>query len=204
MAHMAVSCRTYCSMACLVFSRAHLRTLCCRFIPRMLPKGSLSRMESLLSLILRSQVVCRSSVSLRKKGTYNQGCDRCFLIHRNAGSARARPPLSALSNCKLETVADLPCCRCKKVFDDRETFKVSYPADFILGWDDQKKHDDRAAILSKAFFEDGFEEHVTKFFRENVARLIKQSSLKYAGKRRSIDIVRTQVFSAHIRLFDKP
>lgn len=40
------------------------------------------------------------------------------------------------------------------------------------------------------FFEDNFEANITKYFRTNVADLIKKSSLKFAGTRRSIDIVR--------------
>ena len=88
---------------------------------------------------------------------------------------------------------------CKKVFEDRETFRVMYQAairkctdghDFMIGWDEQKKHDERSAILHKVFFEEGFEKHVTQFFRENVTKLIKKSSLKYPGTKRSIDIVR--------------
>jgi hypothetical protein len=89
---------------------------------------------------------------------------------------------------------------CKKVFEDRESFNVMYQAaikkctdghEFMIGWDEQKQHDDRSRILHKVFFEaDGFEAHVTKFFRENVAKLIKDNSLKYPDTRRSIDIVR--------------
>lgn len=88
---------------------------------------------------------------------------------------------------------------CKKVFEDRDTFRVMYQAairqctdghDFMIGWDEQKKHDERSALLHKIFFEDGFEKHVTKFFRENVVKLIKKSSLKYPGTRRSLDVVR--------------
>lgn len=88
---------------------------------------------------------------------------------------------------------------CKKAFEDRETFRVMYQAairkctdghDFMIGWDEQKKHDERSAILHKVFFEEGFESHVTKFFRENVVKLIKKSTLSYRGNRRSIDIVR--------------
>jgi len=88
---------------------------------------------------------------------------------------------------------------CKKAFEDRDTFRVMYQAairqctdghEFMIGWDEQKKHDDRSAILHKVFFEDGFEKNVTKFFREHVVKLIKESSLKYPGTRRSIDIVR--------------
>ena len=88
---------------------------------------------------------------------------------------------------------------CKTVFEDRENFRVTYQAavrdctdghDFMLGWDEQKRHDERSAKLYKVFLEDGFEANVTKFFRTHVQRLIKQSSLKYSGSRRSIDIVR--------------
>jgi len=88
---------------------------------------------------------------------------------------------------------------CKKVFEDRESFRVMYQAairkctdghDFMIGWDEQKQHDERSAILHKVFFEDGFEKSVTRFFRENVVRLIKENSLKYPGTRRSLDVVR--------------
>lgn len=88
---------------------------------------------------------------------------------------------------------------CKKVFEDRDNFRVMYQAairnctnghDFMIGWDEAKRHDDRSNILHKVFFEDGFEANVTRFFRTNVARLIKESSLKYPGSKRSIDIVR--------------
>jgi len=89
---------------------------------------------------------------------------------------------------------------CQKVFEDRENFRVMYQKalrectdghDFILGVDDQTRHDTRSNILHKAFFENGFEANVTKFFRANVAKLIKDHSIKYSyGSRRSIDIVR--------------
>ena len=88
---------------------------------------------------------------------------------------------------------------CKKAFEDRDTFRVMYQAaiknctdghEFMIGWDEQKKHDERSNILHKVFFEEGFEAHVTKFFRENVVKLIKKSSLAYSGTRRTIDIVR--------------
>ena len=88
---------------------------------------------------------------------------------------------------------------CKKILQDRENFRVMYRdpirevsggADFLIAWDEQKKHDDRRAILEKAFFEDGFEENVSKFFRETIAKLVKQCSLKYPKNRRCIDIVR--------------
>ncbi len=111
---------------------------------------------------------------------------------------------------------------CRKVFEDRENFRVSrrrdsnlstihfrltvgpcfqvmYQAavrvctdghDFMLGWDEQKRHDDRSKMLHSVFFEDNFEANVVKFFSENVRRLIGESSLKYTGPRKSIDIVR--------------
>jgi hypothetical protein len=89
---------------------------------------------------------------------------------------------------------------CKKIFEDREVFRVIYQKairnctanhDFLIGWDDAKRHDTRSSILHKVFFEEGFEANVTKFFRTNVAKLIKDHSLKYSkSTRRSIDIVR--------------
>jgi cytochrome P450 len=88
---------------------------------------------------------------------------------------------------------------CKTVFEDRETFRVIYQKairictdghDFMIGWDDAKRHDERSSILHKVFFEEGFEANVTSFFRINVAKLIKGHSLKYASKRRSLDVVR--------------
>jgi hypothetical protein len=60
----------------------------------------------------------------------------------------------------------------------------------MIGWDDALKHDTRSNILHKVFFEPGFEEHVSAYFSDTVAGLIKKSSLAYNGTRRSIDIVR--------------
>lgn len=60
--------------------------------------------------------------------------------------------------------------------------------DFMIGWDDEKRHNDRSKILHEVFFEQGFEEKVSKYFSSNVARLIQQSSLRYPGTKRSIDI----------------
>jgi cytochrome P450 len=105
----------------------------------------------------------------------------------------ARPP-SGMDIVGVHTQA-----ACKQVFEDRETFVVMYQKavrectdghDFFLGWDQEAKHDPRSNIMHKVFFEDRFEDHVYKFFRENVAKLIKKSSLKYSDSRRSIDIVR--------------
>lgn len=88
---------------------------------------------------------------------------------------------------------------CKKVFEDRENFVVMYQAairqctaghDFMIGWDEQKKHDERSKILHKVFFEDEFEKNVSEFFINNVRNLIKKNSLKGAKGRMSIDIVR--------------
>lgn len=88
---------------------------------------------------------------------------------------------------------------CKKVFEDRESFIVMYQAairnctaghDFLIGWDEQKKHDERSSILHKIFFEEGFEKHINEFFTTNVQKLIKKNSLKGAKGRMSIDIVR--------------
>lgn len=88
---------------------------------------------------------------------------------------------------------------CKKVFEDRDTFVVMYQAairhctaghEFMIGWDDAKKHDERSNILHKIFFEDGFEKNITEFFSTTVSRLIKKNSLKGAKGRMSIDIVR--------------
>jgi hypothetical protein len=62
--------------------------------------------------------------------------------------------------------------------------------EFMLGWDQAKKHDDRSKFLHDVFFEGNFEANVTKFFRKNVADLIQQKSLAYKGTRRSLNVVR--------------
>jgi hypothetical protein len=88
---------------------------------------------------------------------------------------------------------------CKKIFEDRDNFRVMYQAairnctdghDFMIGWDQQRKHDERSHILHKVFFEEGFESHVSLFFRKTVRELIQKSSLSYTDGRRSIDIIR--------------
>ncbi|GIZ39733.1 hypothetical protein CKM354_000310500 [Cercospora kikuchii] len=88
---------------------------------------------------------------------------------------------------------------CKQIFEDRDTFRVMYQKavkdctdghEFFLGWDEQGKHDERSNTVHKIFFEDGFEKNVIKYFSTNVAKLIKQNTLKYCGTRRKIDIVR--------------
>jgi len=88
---------------------------------------------------------------------------------------------------------------CKKIFEDCDSFAVMYQAairhctaghDFMIGWDDAKKHDERSNALHKIFFEDGFEKNVSEFFSKNVSQLIQKNSLKGAKGRMSIDIVR--------------
>lgn len=88
---------------------------------------------------------------------------------------------------------------CKKVFEDRDNFRVMYQAaihkctdghDFMLGWDQQRKHDDRSNFLHKCFFEEGFEANVSRWYREHIRELIAKSSLAYPDTRTSIDIVR--------------
>lgn len=87
----------------------------------------------------------------------------------------------------------------KTVTQDRDTFRTIYDSairtiannhGFLLGWDEQKRHDERHAILHRAFFEDDFDANITRFFRERTRTLIANSSLHYADSRRSIDIVR--------------
>ena len=63
----------------------------------------------------------------------------------------------------------------KKVFGDRETFHVLYPADFILGDGDQKKRDERSKTLAKAFFENRFKEHVAKFSERTLRALLRRA-----------------------------
>ncbi|KAF2107719.1 heme peroxidase [Lophiotrema nucula] len=88
---------------------------------------------------------------------------------------------------------------CKKVFEDRENFRVMYQAaivqctdghEFMIGWDDAKKHDTRSDVLHKAFFEEGFEKNVSDFFSREVKSLIQKNSLGFRHGRKTIDIVR--------------
>ena len=88
---------------------------------------------------------------------------------------------------------------CKKVFEDRDNFRVMYQAairnctdghDFMIGWDQRRRHDERSSFLHQAFFEEGFESKVSQYFRKHVRDLIKRSSLEYPDSRTSIDIVR--------------
>lgn len=88
---------------------------------------------------------------------------------------------------------------CKKVFEDRDNFRVMYQAairnctdghDFMIGWDQQKRHDERSNLLHKCFFEEGFEKNVAQWYSKHVKELIEKSSLQYPDGRCSIDIVR--------------
>jgi hypothetical protein len=88
---------------------------------------------------------------------------------------------------------------CKKVFADRDSFVVMYQAairnctaghDFMIGWDDAKKHDARSNVLHKIFFEEGFEHNITEFFTTNVRKQILKNSVKGPKGRWSIDVVR--------------
>ena len=88
---------------------------------------------------------------------------------------------------------------CKKVFEDRDNFRVMYQAairnctdghDFMIGWDQLRRHDERSTLLHHVFFEEGFESHVSQYFRTHVRDLIEKSSLSYPDSRTSIDIVR--------------
>lgn len=88
---------------------------------------------------------------------------------------------------------------CKQVFDDRDNFRVMYQDairnctaghDFMIGWDDAKRHDERSNLLMKVFMEEGFEEDVSDFFSSNVKKLISRNSLDLRKGRRQIDIVR--------------
>jgi cytochrome P450 len=87
---------------------------------------------------------------------------------------------------------------CKKVFEDRDNFRVMYQAairnctdghDFMIGWDDAKRHDERSSILHKVFFEENFEKNVSEFFSKNVKQLIEKNSLGFSKGRKMIDIV---------------
>ncbi|KAL9061184.1 MAG: hypothetical protein Q9162_000329 [Coniocarpon cinnabarinum] len=88
---------------------------------------------------------------------------------------------------------------CKKVFEGRDTFRVMYQAairnctdghDFMIGWDDAKRHNERSDMLHRAFFEDGFEKNVSDFFSTNVKKLIQDNSLSFSKGRKTINIVR--------------
>ena len=61
---------------------------------------------------------------------------------------------------------------CKKVWEDRDNFSVMYQAairnctdghDFLIGWDDAKRHDERSNILHKVFFEENFEKNAVSY-----------------------------------------
>lgn len=109
---------------------------------------------------------------------------------------------------------------CKNAFEDRATFRTMYQTairnvsegtEFMIGWDDPKRHDPRSANLHKVFFEEGFEKNVTvstnffeivlwhtltwasqlqAFFGTTVQKLIQKNSLATVKGRKSIDIVR--------------
>ncbi|KAJ4299949.1 hypothetical protein N0V90_005197 [Kalmusia sp. IMI 367209] len=88
---------------------------------------------------------------------------------------------------------------CKKVFEDHASFRTMYQAairnitdgtEFMIGWDEPKRHDPRSETLHKVFFEDGFERNVASFFATNVQKLIQENSLPSVKGRKSIDIVR--------------
>jgi hypothetical protein len=88
---------------------------------------------------------------------------------------------------------------CKRVLEDHDYFQVMYQTairnctnghDFMIGWDDIKRHDERSNILHKVFFEETFDKNVSEFFRTNVKNLIEKNSLSFTKGRRSIDIVR--------------
>jgi hypothetical protein len=88
---------------------------------------------------------------------------------------------------------------CNAVFNDHASFKVLYQTAsrnvanghaFVNGFDDPKKQEDRTALLSKAFFEDGFDKNVTEFFSVNVKKLIEKNSLSFGRGRRYLDVVR--------------
>lgn len=61
---------------------------------------------------------------------------------------------------------------------------------FMIGWDQQRRHDERSTFLHQAFFEEGFESHVSQYFQTHVRDVIEKSSLSYPDSRTSIDIVR--------------
>jgi hypothetical protein len=88
---------------------------------------------------------------------------------------------------------------CKAAFEDRDNFAVMYQAairkctdghDFMIGWDEAKRHDERLTILHKVLFENDFEKNCSEFFSTNVRKLIQKNSLVFSSGRRSIDIVR--------------
>lgn len=88
---------------------------------------------------------------------------------------------------------------CKKAFEDPATFRTMYQtavrnvtggSEFLIGWDDPKRHDPRWKSLYKLVFEDDFEKNVTTFFGTNVQKLIQKNSLATVKGRRSLDVVR--------------
>lgn len=111
--------------------------------------------------------------------------------HKNYDLSRPKSNMDIVS---IQTHAG-----CKKVFEDRENFRVMYqPAirqvtgghEFMIGWDDEKRHNTRLNMLMDALMEEHFEKHVSEFFCTNVEKLIQKNSLKLSKGQRSIDIVR--------------
>ncbi|EME49010.1 hypothetical protein DOTSEDRAFT_119905 [Dothistroma septosporum NZE10] len=66
--------------------------------------------------------------------------------------------------------------------------RLSAGRSFMFGFHGAQSN--KSSALQKVFFENGFEENVSKFFQTTTARLIKQCSLKYSSMKRSIDVVR--------------
>lgn len=64
---------------------------------------------------------------------------------------------------------------CRSVLSDRDNFRMLHA---------------EPKILQEIFFEDHFESHVFQYFSQHTAEQLRSCSLKYAGPRRAIDIVR--------------
>jgi hypothetical protein len=87
---------------------------------------------------------------------------------------------------------------CKAAFADPDTFRTIYNKaikfstgkEFMIGWDEAKKHDTRSSILHRAFYEEGFEKNAASFFSKTVKGLIVKNSLSFTKGRHTIDIVR--------------
>jgi len=105
----------------------------------------------------------------------------------------ARPP-SGMNIISIQTQEG-----CKRVLEDHDNFRVMYQTtirnctngqDFLIGWDDTKRHNERSNILHKVFYEEAFDKNVSEFFCTNVKKLINKNSLSFTKGRKSIDIVR--------------
>ncbi|KAL5402105.1 hypothetical protein PMIN06_002137 [Paraphaeosphaeria minitans] len=88
---------------------------------------------------------------------------------------------------------------CKKALEDHDTFRPMYQTavhnvtggnEFLIGWNDPKRHDPRSKSLRKLLFEDGFEQNVAAFFSTTVQKLIQNNSLATVKGRRALDVVR--------------